>query len=209
MGSGTTSGFPRFSPGERRQAILDAAREVFSEQGLAGARTKDIAQRAGVAEGLIFKHFKTKDALFEHAVVDPLDELVKRVDDAAAAFAAADDVRDRTAQAVAFHSEILATMQEIGPLLGAVLFDQRSIGTSFYGRRIAPTLARISEALSLSLRGTPGGAFDPHLLAIVIWGTHFFLALDADYRNVDLDVRRLAKSMTGLLVTGLEHATEA
>ena len=205
MKPGTSPSFSRFAPDERRQAILDAAREVFSEQGLAGARTKDIAERAGVAEGLIFKHFKTKDALFELAVVDLLDELVKRVDDAAAAFASSDEVRDRTAQAVKFHTEILETMRDIAPLLGAVLFDQRAVGTSFYERRIMPTIARISEALALSLGGTPGASVDPRLLALVIWGTHFSLALDADYRNAPLDVEKLAKSITRLLVTGLEH----
>ncbi len=45
------------------EALLDAAREVFLREG-AAASTAEIARGAGVSEGLIFKRFATKDALF-------------------------------------------------------------------------------------------------------------------------------------------------
>jgi len=43
--------------------ILDAAREVFVEEGF-GVKTAKIALRAGVSEGTIFKRYQTKEALF-------------------------------------------------------------------------------------------------------------------------------------------------
>jgi AcrR family transcriptional regulator len=45
------------------EAILDAAREVFFERGQS-ATTAEIASRAGVSEGSIFKRWKTKEQLF-------------------------------------------------------------------------------------------------------------------------------------------------
>ncbi len=48
-------------------AILEAAAAVFLEEG-AGAGTARIAERAGVSEGILFKRFKTKEALFEAAM---------------------------------------------------------------------------------------------------------------------------------------------
>jgi AcrR family transcriptional regulator len=45
------------------EQILSAAREVFLEKGIS-ATTAEVARRAGVAEGSIFKRFKTKDELF-------------------------------------------------------------------------------------------------------------------------------------------------
>ncbi|MEM1349664.1 MAG: TetR/AcrR family transcriptional regulator [Myxococcota bacterium] len=45
------------------EQILEAAREVFMERGLE-ATTAEIAERAGVSEGSIFKRFATKDHLF-------------------------------------------------------------------------------------------------------------------------------------------------
>jgi len=45
------------------EQILDAAREVFMADGY-GASTAEIARRAGVSEGTLFKRFKTKEGLF-------------------------------------------------------------------------------------------------------------------------------------------------
>jgi AcrR family transcriptional regulator len=45
------------------QKILDAAREVFLEKGIS-ATTEEVAQRAGISQGSIFKHFKSKQVLF-------------------------------------------------------------------------------------------------------------------------------------------------
>jgi AcrR family transcriptional regulator len=50
------------------EEILKAAAEVFLEQG-AAATTALIAKRAGVSEGVLFQRFKTKEALFEAALM--------------------------------------------------------------------------------------------------------------------------------------------
>jgi AcrR family transcriptional regulator len=49
------------------ERILDAARAVFLERGIA-ATTAEVARRAGVAEGSIFKRFATKSDLFNAAM---------------------------------------------------------------------------------------------------------------------------------------------
>ncbi len=55
--------------GESRQdAILDAAERVFAVAGYQGAPMREIAESAGVAQGLIHYHFKTKEKLFEAMV---------------------------------------------------------------------------------------------------------------------------------------------
>lgn len=47
-----------------RQRLLDAAALVFVERGYAGATTREIAARAGVSEGTIYRHFSDKRELF-------------------------------------------------------------------------------------------------------------------------------------------------
>lgn len=49
------------------ELILDAAREVFLEHGIRGT-TAEVASRAGVSEGIVFKRFKNKEALFHAAM---------------------------------------------------------------------------------------------------------------------------------------------
>jgi AcrR family transcriptional regulator len=68
---------PRRAPGEVRELVLEAARELFSTHGYPSTSTKRIAERAGVAEALLFRHFGSKAQLFREAVVDPLVEVLE------------------------------------------------------------------------------------------------------------------------------------
>lgn len=47
-----------------RTALLQAARELFTEHGYADTATEDIAQRAGVTRGALYYHFRDKAGLF-------------------------------------------------------------------------------------------------------------------------------------------------
>lgn len=51
--------------------IIQSAVEIFAEKGYSAASTSEIAQRAGVAEGTIFRHYKTKKDLLL-SIVSPL-----------------------------------------------------------------------------------------------------------------------------------------
>ncbi|MGP7816979.1 TetR/AcrR family transcriptional regulator [Niallia sp. 01092] len=48
---------------EKQKKIITAAIEAFSEKGFAATSTSEIAKKAGVAEGTIFRHYKTKKDL--------------------------------------------------------------------------------------------------------------------------------------------------
>lgn len=52
---------------DRREQILEAALDVFAEEGFEGATTKEIAARADVTHGLIYFYFPSKDDLFNAA----------------------------------------------------------------------------------------------------------------------------------------------
>lgn len=58
-----------------RARLVDAALEVFAERGFEGARTRDIATRAGENLGLISYYFGTKEALWREAVGVAFGEL--------------------------------------------------------------------------------------------------------------------------------------
>lgn len=58
----------RLTAGARREQLLDAAARVFAQRGFEATRMDDIADEAGVAKGLLYKHFPSKDALFEFLV---------------------------------------------------------------------------------------------------------------------------------------------
>ena len=53
---------------DTREKIVAAALETFGERGFDGARTRDIARRAGVNQGLITYHFSSKEKLWKASV---------------------------------------------------------------------------------------------------------------------------------------------
>jgi len=58
--------------GDRTQAkLIEATLAVVAEVGYARASTRAIAERAGVAEGTIYRHFADKTALFFAAALAP------------------------------------------------------------------------------------------------------------------------------------------
>jgi AcrR family transcriptional regulator len=59
------------SKGERtRQAILQAAYDLFLEQGYAATSMRQVAERIGLALGGIYNHFAGKEAIFAELIID-------------------------------------------------------------------------------------------------------------------------------------------
>ena len=54
----------------RRELILSAAKRCFSRNGFAGTTTKSVAAAASISEGLLFKHFPTKSALYAEILAE-------------------------------------------------------------------------------------------------------------------------------------------
>jgi AcrR family transcriptional regulator len=54
----------RFSAADRREQILEVATGLFARQGFQGTTTRQIAERSGVTEALVFRHFPSKDDLY-------------------------------------------------------------------------------------------------------------------------------------------------
>ncbi|MBM7648465.1 AcrR family transcriptional regulator [Bacillus ectoiniformans] len=61
---------------EKQQKIVEAAIEMFAEKGYAATSTSQIAKKAGVAEGTIFRHYKTKKDLLLSIVSPAMAKLI-------------------------------------------------------------------------------------------------------------------------------------
>jgi AcrR family transcriptional regulator len=101
-----------------RERILSAAEAVFGAYG-AHASTEEVARRANVGIATVFRHFPTKDALVEAALVRHFD----RLDEQAAALAAGLDPGDAL-------QRLLTTMIDTGATKLALLSRVRERGES-------------------------------------------------------------------------------
>jgi TetR/AcrR family transcriptional regulator len=61
------------------QKILQAAREIFMEKGMDGARMQDIADRAGMNKALLHYYFRNKEKLFETVFTEAATSFLSKV----------------------------------------------------------------------------------------------------------------------------------
>jgi AcrR family transcriptional regulator len=68
-------------PVDRRRQILDAAVRVFARQGFHSCRVSDIADEAGVAYGLVYHYFKSKDQVMNELFTERWSLLLAAIDE--------------------------------------------------------------------------------------------------------------------------------
>jgi AcrR family transcriptional regulator len=118
-----------------RQRVLEIAQQVFASEGLA-VPIDEIARRAGLGVGTLYRHFPTKEALFEAIVVGRMERLV---DEARVSAKAADP-------GAAFFG-FLARMVEEGAAKKDFLTALAGTGSSL--ERIAAIKQRMKRAVAV------------------------------------------------------------
>jgi len=66
----------------KEELILNAASDVFIEKGLSGARTQDIADRAGINKTLLHYYFRTKENIFARILQQVFSSFLVQIDSA-------------------------------------------------------------------------------------------------------------------------------
>ena len=69
----------RSAPVDKRRIILDAAVRVFARQGFHTCRVSDIADEAGVAYGLVYHYFQSKDEVLDTLFLERWDVLLEAI----------------------------------------------------------------------------------------------------------------------------------
>jgi AcrR family transcriptional regulator len=181
-------------PGQRadaqrnRERILDAAREVVGEEGTQ-ASLRDVARRAGVGLGTLYRHFPTRDALLEALLRTEFDQLAGLAGAAVTADVPservlADWLGEFTLRAGAFRglpASLMATLDDPGSALHASCVTMREAGGRLLraaqeSGRIRPDVEPVDlfalvNALSWIADQAPSiAARREHLLALVMDG---------------------------------------
>jgi AcrR family transcriptional regulator len=130
---------PRAQAPDKRRLILDAAVRVFARQGFHACRVADIADEAGVAYGLVYHYFASKDEVLDTLFLERWNvmlELIREVD------AEAIPVREKL-QAIA--SFIIDSYQHDPDLMKVIIVEVTRAANSFGNTHIAT----ITEAYDL------------------------------------------------------------
>ena len=189
---------------DRRRQILDAAVKVFATSGFHGARVGDIAEEAGVAYGLVYHYFKSKEELLETIFRDTWTQMLARVREVeGSGVDASEQVRQVTA--------LLLRTWRRDPDLVRVLV--REVTRSPHVQQEIEEITEGMKALERIIeRGQETGEFrsqiDPRLGAVVIYG-----ALDeiltgwvlGQLPDTDEDIAQAESNVVQLLVEGMRN----
>lgn len=176
----------RLTAEARKSSILKAARRAFSETGdVNGTTIRAIAERGGISEGVIYRHFESKEQLFFEAVVEPLREAVD-------ALVAATEIVDRDVPLSperqmetmeGLYRQLVSTLEEVLPLLGLVLFGDPKIAKRFYRESFAVAMDRLGAAWK-DVENRYGFEFEsPDISARAVMGIALITALESHHNN--------------------------
>ncbi len=153
---------------EKRRVILDAAVRVFAQQGFHTCRVSDIADEAGVAYGLVYHYFSSKEEILDTLFLERWDLMLEAI---AEADAQQRSPREKLYAIAAF----IVDSYRYDPELMKVIIVEVTRAANTFGRT---HLAKIREAYDkiaeIVDRGQAEGVFrqeiDPPFAALAFYG---------------------------------------
>lgn len=196
----STSGPARLPAPIRRSQIGLAARHVFARDGLA-ARTSDIAKAANITEAVLYRHFRSKDEIYEEAVLRPLEQATSELMRVAMMQAASSDGHTRWELSQEFQRDLLSIVERLTPLAGVALMSEE--GRRFYQERVVPLVELAVDSTAQAMSEQEKALIDPRTLLVFMAGMYFGLCLDVMLGSGVVQADRASKELTALVAFGL------
>ena len=198
---------------ETLRRILETAREIFAEDGFAGARMDKIARRAHVNKATIYYHIGDKEALYARVLHDVFSEAARRISENMHL------ARNPEEKLKTYVRNIAQTVGE-HPHVPSIIMRELASGARNIPDVVANDLARILGMLNEALReGAAQGAFieaNPLIIHIMVVGSLLFfknmnaiLARHPDFpeffkRIVMDDAEECAKQVERIILKGVK-----
>ena len=155
-------------PIDKRRNILDAAVRVFARQGFHSTRVSDIADEAGVAYGLVYHYFNSKDEVLNELFTERWSLLLAAIDEADAG---GEPARSKLAAVASF---IVDSYRHDPELMKVIIVEVTRAANSF-GRTHLPEIRRAYDGITkIVADGQADGSFrgdiDPAFASMSFYG---------------------------------------
>ncbi len=153
---------------DRRRQILDAAIRVFARQGFHSTRVSDIADEAGVAYGLVYHYFKSKDEVLNELFAERWSLLLAAIEEADRGGASP---RQKLEAVAGF---IVGSYRHDPELMKVIIVEVTRAANSF-GRTHLPEIRRAYDSIAkIVAEGQESGEFrrdiDPTFASMSFYG---------------------------------------
>jgi len=190
----------RLSREVRRHQILRSAAAVFGRLGFENARMEDVAKEAGIAKGLLYKHFPSKDELFRALVAQQGRTYASELRSALAEQPLADD------PAAALRAGLAFWLGLLGDERASFNLTDPGVHSAYDGLR-ASLRQVIADALRTVAPSTPEPY--PQLVAALVQGSAENLGLAWRDLPERVDQREALELLTEFCWGGLAALAEA
>jgi TetR/AcrR family fatty acid metabolism transcriptional regulator len=155
-------------PADRRRQILDAGIRVFARQGFHSCRVSDIADEAGVAYGLVYHYFRSKDEVMNELFSERWSLLLAAISEADRSEGSGRDKLDAVAR-------FIVDSYRHDPELMQVIIVEVTRAANSFGRTHLPEINKAYEAIEKIISdaqaaGTFRSGFDPRLASMFFYG---------------------------------------
>lgn len=191
----------RLSPEERTAGILEAARAVFAERGFSDTVMSEIAERAGVVEGSIYRYFRNKRDLMFRMAENWFEEMIK---DDESTLNAISGARNQLRFIVHRHLQSIHSHPDLSRLVFQYLRPEADYRDTKLFTLNREYTARVIDVVKFGMQtGEIRQGISPALVRDVIFGsiehrTWAFLRYEGDF-----DVEQLADDVVTLVWDGL------
>jgi AcrR family transcriptional regulator len=190
---------------DKRRVILDAAVRVFARQGFHTCRVADIAAESGVAYGLVYHYFASKEQILDTLFLERWQVLLGTIAEAAAAEVPA---RERLRRVAAF---IIGSYSHDPDLMKVIIVEVTRAANTF-GRTHQAQIIEAHRGVAQIVRGaqTEGifrAGIDPELAGQAFFGLIeqvLTMWIFDGVRIAPAEVDRRAAELVGTLCDGLE-----
>ena len=153
---------------DKRRQILDAAIRVFARQGFHSTRVSDIADEAGVAYGLVYHYFKSKDEVLNELFAERWSLLLAAIEEADRAGVSP---RQKLEAVAGF---IVGSYRHDPDLMKVIIVEVTRAANSF-GRTHLPEIRRAYDSIAkIVAEGQESGEFrrdiDPTFASMSFYG---------------------------------------
>jgi AcrR family transcriptional regulator len=158
----------------RERDLVAATRALFDKRGMQEAQVEEIARAAGIARGLVYRHFSSKEELYVLTVTHYLDELAEQLETASAGDHEPAVRLERCTRAFARYCQRYpAFLDSSQALMRRPATELRETLSESVWLRLGQSMARCLDCVASTLRdGADSGAFaveDPAYMANVLW----------------------------------------
>jgi TetR/AcrR family fatty acid metabolism transcriptional regulator len=128
-------------PVDKRRQILDAAIRVFARQGFHATRVSDIADEAGVAYGLVYHYFRSKDEVLNELFVERWSLLLSAIEET-------DRTGETPRQKLAAVAGFIVDSYRHDPELMKVIIVEVTRAANSFGRTHLPEIRRAYQSIA-------------------------------------------------------------